>query len=524
MKRAAAGIAALVVVAAAIGQVRPDPLAQATADGCERFPSGLYTGRAPNWVYVNDKDAPASGPPPPPQWASGTVDAKVHPFLAAHPAGGDNPFTHLRHDFIVNLRLDPPSSYLAGGDPARRTGNFEIRGEGTERLHTEWEEGAWLPFAWPEKGDRVQLLGSWVWDCDHFAPAGEQTELHPLRAVWLERNPGGVSPRSPFGESEGDLLISTDKTPAGTQADCAHRAKGDDDVFRACLRSGEPPWQDVNGTYRFVLRAPPRPSARARLSVRVVDAGSRRAPPVVVRRHATSVEVSTRIAAPRRERVVVAKRVFVGWTPTPRRALPVHLRVSFRRLLIRRAMDPGCPPSNRRCGTPQTTLGDQNSVAPGEWNVYWNVAGIWGQWSPALLRARDGQVFRGRQSVDLYVPRNRSWRLYVFARECDFGVSVLGPVPMRPCPRLDEFGAGEGDETAGHVVRRFATPTRSLGRHRLDATNEASTCPLVNRRGCYRIEIVVRRVHDEGRRALATRTAAAISANGSTGRFRRTRG
>lgn len=510
--RLALVVAGLVATAAALAaEIRPDPLVQAVQDGCERFPSGLYTQRAPNWVYVNDKDYSAWAPTPPAQWAKGTVSARIHPFTSSHPAGGDNPFTHLRHDFLINVRPDAPYAFLLGGDPQRRTGNFATRGEGTERLHTEWEEGAWSRFAWPEQGDRVELKGSWVWDCDHFGPIGEQTEFHPLRAIWLLRNPGRASPSSPFGESEGDLVISTNKTPAGAQADCAHSAKGDDDAFRACLNA-DANWQDVSGEYRFFLRAPPRPSRTARLHVRIVDRGSTAAGRQVLAGRAVrlaadppGVHLAFDLTARRGERFVVAKQVFVGWRPMPPRALPQHLRVSFRRLLVRRAMDPGCPASNRMCSTPQTTLRDQNSAPPGEWNVYWNVAGIWGLWEPAVLRARDGQSFPGRQSVDLYVSSGRPWRLYAFARECDFSVSVLGAVPMRPCPRVDEFGAGEGDETAGHVVRRFRSAAASLGAHRLNATTEASTCPRVNRRGCFRLDVSVRRIADERRRADATR-------------------
>jgi hypothetical protein len=512
VRRLAAAVLVLALASAAYAQLRPDPLTQALADGCERFNAGLYTRRAPNWVYVNDKDfeGPASVPTPPPQWVKGRVDAAVDPFMASHPAGGDNPFTHARHDFLINVSPDPAYDFVVGGDPARRTGNFEVRGEGTRRLHTEWEEDAWLPFARPDQGDRVELLGSWVWDCDHFAPVGEHTEFHPLRAVWLERNPGGVSPRSPAGEREADLLISTDKTPAGAQADCAHRAKGDDEVFQACLASDDG-WQDVSGTYRFFLRAPPRPSPTAKLRVRAVDRGSSSGAGAALQltRVADGVQAALDIRAIPGRRLVIAKRIFVGWSPMPAQALPVHLRVSFERLLVRRAMDPGCPATNRECSTPQTTLRDQNSAPPGEWNVYWNVAGIWSLWDPPLLRARDGQSFRGRQSVDLYVAPGRPWRLYMFARECDFAVSALGAVPMAPCPRVDEFGSGAGDETAGHVVRRFRSPAASLGRHRIDATTQASTCPLLNRRGCYQVTFEVRRIRDESGRAAATRKALA---------------
>lgn len=495
--RRAAPISLLGLAAAAVtfAATRPDPITHARPDGCERNPSGLLTGESPNWAYVNDRDA--AGKAPPPQWVRGIASAQYGPWLAVHPAGGDNPFTHRSYDLIVNVEPDAPYDFLLGGSPEAKTGNFEGAGEGSNRLHTEWETGAVARFAWPERGDRIEMLGSWVWDCDHFAGGGERTELHPARALIVHRNPGGPSPRSPLGESETDVFVSTDKTPAGTQADCAHSAKGDRVKFKACVRTDQN-WQDVNGNYRVLAKAPPRPSARAGLRVRVVDRGSVGAVSLRTRRVSGGAEVTFSIAAPEGRRILVAKQIFVGWSPVPARLLPEHLRLRFRSLLVRRAMDPGCPPGTFPCGSVQTTLGRQISSPPGEWIVYWNVAGIWGLWDPLVLRPRDGQSFRARQTVDLYVARGKPWRLFMFARECDFGqVSAAGAVPISPCPRANELGdLPGGDDTAGALERRFRSPGASVGRHRVDAKLEASTCPLVNRRGCYAVEFEVSRVDD----------------------------
>jgi hypothetical protein len=474
--------------AAAVAAQRPNPMTDAVADGCERNPTGLFTAESPNWAYVNDRNTPASGPPPPPQWVRGRVDAQFQPWLAVHPTGIDNPFTHRSYDVILNVRPRPTDESLLG------TGNLSGTGENANRLHTEWESAAFPTWAWPDRGDRVELLGSWVWDCDHFAGAGERTELHPLRSVAVHR---AVSPRSATGEAELDVLVSTDATPAGVQADCAHRTKHDRAAFKACVR-GATPWQDVNGTYRFVLAAPPRPSGSATTTWRVVDRGSVGVAGlhVGVARGRTSLVVTLRVNAPRGRRVVVAKQFFLGWKPVARAQRPVHLRVAFRSLLVRRAMDPGCPGAREiACGSSQTTLGRQISRPPGEWNVYWSVGGVWGQWNPAVLRPRDGQVFRGRQTVDLYVPRGRPWRLFVFARECDFGsLSLGGQSAIAPCPRSTEVGDLIGDDTAGSIEVRFRSPAASLGRHVADAKTAGSSCPSVNRRGCFRVAFDVSRV------------------------------
>jgi hypothetical protein len=510
VKRAALlALPALLLVGAAYATVlvtRPDPLQHAVADGCKRDRQAIFAGLAPNWVYVEDRNFPADGLSPPPQWVSGVVDAANQPYLAAHPAGGDDPLTHLSYDFNVNVLPDLAYSALAGGDVDARTGNFEGEGEETGRLHTERETGSLPRFAWPEKGDRVMELGSWVWDCDHFS-TGERTEFHPYRALWVQRRPQGrlsaPSPSSPRGEAEGDLFVSTDATPAGIEAECAHRTKGDG--FKQCLRT-QPAWLSVNGRYELTLPAPARPSARARLRVRVVDRGSTpNAPAPKVAVGPAGVTVSFVVAGATLERVVVAKQVFVGWTPMPARALPDHLRVTLTKLLVRRAMDPSCPADKPLCpNRVQTTRAGQIADAPGEWNLYWDVDGIWGLWSPLTVRARDGQSFTGRQTVDLYVPRGRPWRIFALARECDFG--VLGSfggqnVTVQPCPKSKEIGHSAGDDYPGALEARFASPARSLGAHTTNSIVAGSTCPPENRKGCYALSYAVRRIDDAKARA-----------------------
>ena len=503
MRRALAlAVPALVLVGAAYAAVlvtRPDPLQHAVADGCRHDRQAIFAGLAPNWVYVEDRNFPADGPSPPPQWVTGIVQAVNQPALAAHPAVVDNPLTHLSYDFNVNVLPDPAYAALAGGSPAERTGNFGGEGEDVGRLHTEREAGSTPRFAWPERGDRVSELGSWVWDCDHDA-FGERTEFHPYRASWVQRRPQGArsapSPSSPSGEAEGDLFVSTDATPAGIIAECAHRTKGSN--LKDCFRT-RPNWLSVNGHYGFTLPAPPRPSPGARLRVRVVDRGStRNAPALKVIVGTAGVKISFDVQAPELERVVVAKQVFAGWSPMPPRALPEHLRVTLTKLLVRRAMDPSCPADKPQCpNRAQTTRLGQIGDAPGEWNLYWDVDGIWGQWSPATLRARDGQSFAGRQTVDVYVPRGRPWRLFAIARECDFG--VLGSfggqsVPVGPCPRSAEIGNSAGDDAPGALEVRFASPARSLGTHTVNSSVRGSTCPPENTKGCFALSFTVARV------------------------------
>jgi hypothetical protein len=485
----AAGLAA--TLAAIAG---PDPT-QAAADGCVRNYIDQTQKKIPVWVYVGDHATPADGPPPPPQRLEGVTSSRYLPDLAVHPTEEDLPVVHRSYDFNFDVLPDAKYTGLMAGDSALHTGNFAGRGPSTGRVHVEREQAALPRFAWPEKGDRVVLVGSWVWDCGHWTPGGERTEIHSYRALWVVRRGGRPSPLSPYGQSEGDLFLSNDKTYAGVEADCAHRTKGSTVAFRICLAT-ESERQDVAGRYGFSLRVPPPPGSNARLIVRVVDARSSPAAPrphVVVR--GRNVDVSLKVARSPSSKLVVAKRILARWTGAP---APQHLRVRFVRLLVRRGMDPGCPLGQATCGSKETTLGEQVSSSPGEWNVYVEAAGVWATWGKGLLRARDEQVFRNGPTLDIYVGRHQSWRLFVFARECDWGSlgNADGPThAMAPCPRSGEVGTFDGDDRPGVVIKHFRSPQASLGFHRARPLRRVlTTCPAVNKLGCYGLDYVVSRV------------------------------
>ena len=480
-----AGVAAT-LAATARDRGSVDPQTDARPDGCGRDYLAQSQRQLPTWVYVGDRNAPAAGPPPPLRRLDGVVGSAFQPELASHPTPEDLPTIHRSYDLNVNVLPDPADRDLLGGSAATKTGNYAGHGESTGRVHVEREQGATPFFVWPEPGDRVSLVGSWVWDCGHWTGGGERTEIHPFDLLWVER-------REHWPQAEGDLFVSTDETFAGVQADCAHQAKGAVVAFEACLLARSS-WRDVNGTYRFRLHVPPRPAPGARLVVKVVDAGSSSgAPRARARANGNRVDVTLTVGAARGQRVVVAQRVLARWTG----AAPAdHVRVRFVRLLVRRAMDPGCSDGRATCGSKETTHGEQVSSAPGEWNVYVDAAGTWRMWGSGLLRAHDGQVFRDGPTLDLRLARGKPWRVFVFTRECDFG--SLGNADgathaMSPCPRSREFGTFDGDDVPGLAVAHFASPATALGLHVLRPQRAGSTCPAVNRLGCYELAFRVER-------------------------------
>jgi len=489
---AAALAAALSAFARPGSDPPPDPQ-EAVLDGCGRDYIAQTERQIPTWVYVDDRYAVATGPPPGAQLLSGVVSSRYYPDLASHPTEEDLPPIHRSYDVNFDVLPDAPYRDLLGGDPAAHTGNYAGRSPSTARLHIEREQAALPRFAWPDPGDRVTLLGSWVWDCGHWTNGGERTEIHSYSALWVVRRPGGASVRSSSGEAEGDLAVSNDKTYAGVEADCAHRAKGVVLVFESCLLT-ESERQDVGGDHHFSLPLPPRPSKASRLRVRVLDAGSFGARAQVTTRFNRVLQVSVHVpsgTAP----LLVAKRIVAGWTNAPR---PEHLRVRFTRLLVRRAMDPGCSNGGSTCGSKETTHGEQITTPPGEWNVYVDAAGVWAMWGNGVLRARDGQVFHHGPVLDVYVPLGHPWRLFVFTRECDWG--SLGNADgaahaMSPCPRSTEVGTFDGDDRPGYIVKHFRSPEASLGFHRgRPSRRTIATCPTVNKLGCYELDYIVTRV------------------------------
>lgn len=458
-----------------LADVKPDPNAQAVADGCQRDTTKIYTGFAPNWVYVNDKDFPSSGQPPRTQWVSGVVKSPQG-LLAARVASSDDPITHHSYDVNVDVTVPRADDFLTGvsRDTTPEAGT----------IHMERESSSLPRWAWPQPGDAVAALGSWVWDCDHYQGRGEKTEFHPFRALWVQR----PSPRTARGEVEGDLYVSTDATPAGRQAECAHQTKGSDQ-FKTCSHS-IPDWLSVNGDYELGLCLP---AHKAPGSWRLVDRGSVNAPSLrFLPGNDGCGELRFTVSAQPGKRVVIAKQLFWALKSPPKLD---HLRLRFDRLLVRRAMDPSCPPTQPACpAAAESTLLGQIASAPGEWQLEWSVDGVWGRW-PGTIAARDGASFAGRQAVDFYVPRGGSWTLVTIARECDFGAlpGWDGPGrPTQPCPVSNEVGNSKGDDYPGAITLTFKGA--ALGRHVSNASTAGSTCPPANVKGCYQLTYTVERI------------------------------
>ncbi len=522
---------------------------QSLVDGCQRDPAALIAGATPEWAYVYN--TPSDQPPPPPQWVSGVANSFNSRFQAVHTSGADFAFGHDAYDFNLDLLPDAQYMFLISGHPASgsdpATGGYAGNGEETARLHTEDEDLTVPQFAWPEPGDRVTELGSWIWDCGHwgtptnvfspdydlphegqpcpsfFAPdpsqctiSGERTEFHPYRVLFDQRK---QSPNSPSGENQAALFISTDKTRAGKTTDCAHKHPPPPSLvlpnpvayppdFAACIET-EPNWQDVTGDYSFLVPAPAKPTPDARLVFRAVDKGSVNAPAPTLTAEGDAVRVTVHLDSAQNERVVLADQVFVGWDTVPAASVPAHLRVTFDRLDIHRAMDPGCSRTEPVPGCEnQSTRQNQATTAPGDWNLWLDVNGIWDHWPsaapgrpPVEFLPNDGDQLPGSQSIDLYVPPGKGWRLFVHGRECD--LNGIDPArPLADCPTNDEVA--DDNDVPGLILDTYTSADASLGTHtsngQTHTSDPTSTCPDTNTSGCYSVTYTVTRVNDDASR------------------------
>ncbi|MEA2429170.1 MAG: hypothetical protein QOF37_2798 [Thermoleophilaceae bacterium] len=486
VKRALAVATALVAALPAPALAGPDPVNQPLRDGCQRNPGGLLSYSSPEWVFVGGDEQ---------------ATERVVEGIATlnHTADEDLPQSHFSYDLDSDVVPDPQYADLLAGTAQAGNGNYS--GDADKgKLHVEWESGAIPAYAWPSEGDRVKYWGHWVWDCghwgqgiqveqdnpegsvqgtgDYFLPGqfpalepqspeglrGEQTELHPLEAVAVNR----VSAwQSPSGERETDVFMSDQGTHALAESRCAHDLSpptplavyGPD--FTACVNSGQHELQDLRGrSFQFHVPAPPRPSPGAQLAYREVDQLKQGtqwySEQVTERPDGIDVTVTFDQHAP--TPLAYGKSWFAGWDRGA--AQPTHLKLTVKSITVVHSLDPN-PARLQQSGPP-----------PGEYNLYLDVNGYWNfiggsppldtgpppQWAPALGAVRDGQVVPVNHAVDFFVPAGAPVRLDVSGRECDLP-------RMEPC-----FAHGEvsdGNDHPGQAIVSFPSSAASLGDHRV---------------------------------------------------------
>jgi hypothetical protein len=476
---------ALLAASPAAALAGPDPVKQPLTDGCQRNPAGLLTFSSPEWVRVGGKSTSATQ-------ATKVIEGTT---TLTHTADEDLPQSHTSYDLDTDVVPDPAYIGLLAGSPTARNGNFAEDAD-YAKLHVEWESRALPAYAWPTEGDRVKLWGQWVWDCghwgegieadqknpqgsligtgDYFLPGqvegdpphnlrGEQTELHPLQAVVLNRK---VAWAGSGGESQTDAFISNDGTHAYAEEQCAHDLSplpgappsyGPD--FTACANGGTHEQQPlVKSGYDFFVPAPPRPSASSVLTYREIARVNGSAATEQVTETASGLRVH--VAFPDRAGGLAYGTTFlVGWRdPAPPQ--PAHLRLTVRSVKVVHALDPN-PSRFTQTGFP-----------PGEYNLYLDANGYWSfiggrgplsptpddSWAPGLGAVNDGQTVPVNHAIDFFVPSGAPVRLAVSGRECDLP-------KMDPCVVTAEVS--DGNDHPGQAIAQFASADAAVGDHTL---------------------------------------------------------
>ena len=100
-----------------------------------------------------------------------------------------NPW-HVYYDWNFIVDPDPQYGYLLS------EANLADR-----RFECEWDTAFVPRWAWPQDGDRVTIIGRWIYDCAHYdgGAGGHKAEIHPPKAVisvrpGSARLPGNAAP------------------------------------------------------------------------------------------------------------------------------------------------------------------------------------------------------------------------------------------------------------------------------------------------------------------------------------------
>jgi hypothetical protein len=417
----AAALVAVVASSGAAAPKRPQPFPQAQTDGCQRSPVGLVTANSPAWVYV---------------YKDRTPKVVTGEDVNSHVYSDDLSVNHQGYDWQIDILPDAPYVNYVGGNAEKHTGNFAGGEEGSSQekngsLHTEWENEAIPTFVWPSENDRVKAWGAWIWDCAHWNSdfsdngaddPGEKTEFHSLRGlVTIRKNLFG----GPHGETRADAFISSDGTRAHASAECAlkhHPINGDnyDAGYKTCMQNAKNARQPVNDMdYKFFVPAPPKPSGNAQLVYRLATR-IKGGPPQVVKRKANGIQVTVKFKGfgNSTSRLRYGRSFIVGWRDAKPKGK--HFQVQLGTLTVKHSLDPNPDAANNQTSTP-----------PGEYVMFLEVNGNWlrlNKLFPSLTSVSDGQSFKLKKTVNVFLPAKHKLRVYGQGWECDVAAELF------PCP------------------------------------------------------------------------------------------
>ena len=347
----------------------------------------------------------------------------------------DFPSTHVTFDQNTDLALDAAEAgFLA-------TGNLYAPNlvGGKPVLEVEWETGSYPAWAWAGVGDRMVLLGRWIFDCGHpdpilghgnlsglpcltafDLPTGDscvgailnyRSEMHPPQAVAVIRSGGGAvldDGGRGVPATRADVYVSSDGGAAGDACVVTHKTTLEGILGAPCFPLALPlallppnatplktnftfdvPLPAVSGGRNPVLRIMQRPTP------------SPGTPPVPAHLQVTPqldgptphFEVSVQMAQTVDGQLPTgfAATIFAGWLQAPASPM-VHLRLTVDGLIVNNPLKPAVP------GV---------AIPPG-WKMEANVNGLWQQAGGSGLGQIDASTPAG-----LFVPSTAVFEQYV---------------------------------------------------------------------------------------------------------------
>lgn len=416
------------VVAAAACSGHPGlvPHERALDCGCRQGGPGNVRGTDPAWVAVERPERAV------------TLDGTVRHVYLAHE---DWLWSHDSHDVCFYVAPDLSCRHLLS-DASRIHGGERV-------LEVEWERACFDARFWPVPGDRVRVVGRWVFDCAH---PPYRTEIHPPKGVAVMR--------------EVVLTLPGETTPC--------RA-----VRLAAYLHGEGGYHydPVEGRdYVFEAALPLRPSPAAHPRAALLEPPSGEPPPrvtLVGGGDAWRLRVVWRLRdvpafAPRWNLFERRARWFAQ-DPRARAGRRFTLerpQGSPRYSCVAAAgwIDPTAPPRYR---TLRVTLeeivvhDDHDAGASGEWKLWIAVGGRWFR-VPNLDDVDDGEVVRVDRAFDLSVLEDRGFAVLATGWEDD-NDGLLG---VRLGPSALDVGALDRNAALGTLhVRHDERDDFGLGRH-----------------------------------------------------------
>lgn len=443
----------------------------------------------PEWVYVNAQQVRQDRLDGISMAGRRTVKGEVK---ESHPAGSD---LYINHDYNdIDIEVAPS----AGFTDLLATGNT------SGNLGLEWEAPKIPLWAWPQPGDEITASGSWIWDCGHWgnsaadptslsqflpydpvetgrdlvtpggAIRGEQTELHPLYEVALDRvDAAGIIGDNTTGTeiSRLDVWISGDGAPALAEEECALMGSPNSIVDRAACSQ----FRDVSGDYSYLLPLGEQPEADSLPVTEVIVqpetdtalAGT----PVSLNFNSSDNTIEVGFSLPHGgvpQHFGVS--VVAGWEHAP---AAIHHKVTLDSIEMLSTLDGASEANVNPAGN-----GEQTS-SPGDWVLYASVSGRWVQ-IPGISEVATGDV--GVQKIlgilfDFWLPSGVTPTLFVSGHECD--------VPLIDCA-AEHFGATAADshpfrelgfnDSPGRVGRPDESAALSLGQATYEPdTNSSAT-------------------------------------------------